>query len=63
MLLDDAPAIPKAGTSVALWKNAFRALQALGIADTLRQQHPLQIDTYVTFPYVWITSTHNSTFS
>lgn len=31
----------KGGSAIGLWPNAFRALDALGVADHLREQHPL----------------------
>lgn len=45
-LLESAPALPQGGTSIALWKNAFRALEALGLAEELRHEHPININTY-----------------
>ena len=31
----------KGGSAIGLWPNAFRALDALGVAEPLRQAHPL----------------------
>lgn len=31
----------KGGSAIGLWPNAFRALDALGVAEILRQKHPL----------------------
>lgn len=31
----------KGGSAIGLWPNAFRALDALGVAEPLRQKHPL----------------------
>jgi 2-polyprenyl-6-methoxyphenol hydroxylase-like FAD-dependent oxidoreductase len=35
------------GTAIGLWPNAFRALDALGVAEPLREAHPL-FDRYIT---------------
>ena len=45
-LLESAPSLTEGGTSISLWKNAFRALEALGVAAELRDQYPINIDTY-----------------
>lgn len=59
-LLESAPALPSGGTSIALWKNAFRALEALGVADELRRQHPISISTCAC---VWCWRLHLHTHS
>ena len=35
------------GSAIGLWPNAFRALDALGVAEPLRAAHPL-FDRYLT---------------
>ena len=40
-VLERDPGPRKGGSAIGLWPNAFRALDALGVADSLRQKHPL----------------------
>ena len=40
-MLERDPGPRKGGSAIGLWPNAFRALDALGVADHLREQHPL----------------------
>ncbi|KAL3131346.1 hypothetical protein ABBQ38_000632 [Trebouxia sp. C0009 RCD-2024] len=40
-VLEREPGPRKGGSAIGLWPNAFRALDALGVADHLREQHPL----------------------
>jgi 2-polyprenyl-6-methoxyphenol hydroxylase-like FAD-dependent oxidoreductase len=49
LVLESSPALRASGFAFATWKNAFRALDALGVGDKIRKQH-LQVQTYVQFP-------------
>lgn len=40
LVLEREAALSAAGSALGLWTNAWRALDALGAADPLRQQHP-----------------------
>ncbi len=40
-VLERDPGPRKGGSAIGLWPNAFRALDALGVAESLRQKHPL----------------------
>jgi 2-polyprenyl-6-methoxyphenol hydroxylase-like FAD-dependent oxidoreductase len=48
-VLESSPALRASGFAFTTWKNAFRALDALGVGDKIRKQH-LQVQTYVQFP-------------
>ncbi|OEL38963.1 FAD-dependent urate hydroxylase [Dichanthelium oligosanthes] len=39
LVLESSPALRTAGFAFTAWKNAFRALDALGVGDKIRQQH------------------------
>ncbi len=41
LVLESSPDERKEGSAIALWTNAFRALDALGVAEPLRAAHPL----------------------
>lgn len=43
VVLERGPELSTGGTALGLWTNAWRALEALGVADELRAQHP-QVD-------------------
>jgi 2-polyprenyl-6-methoxyphenol hydroxylase-like FAD-dependent oxidoreductase len=40
IVLERESTLRQSGSAIALWPNAFRALDALGVADTLREAHP-----------------------
>ena len=40
VVLEREAQLSAAGTALGLWTNAWRALDALGVGDALRQQHP-----------------------
>ena len=44
LLLEREAALSSAGSALGLWTNAWRALEALGAADALRQQHPALLE-------------------
>ncbi|KAL6902372.1 hypothetical protein ACP4OV_005248 [Aristida adscensionis] len=46
LVLESSPALRASGFALTAWKNAFRALDALGIGDKIRKQH-LQAQAYV----------------
>nr|CAB3501981.1 unnamed protein product [Digitaria exilis] len=46
LVLESSPFLRASGFAFTTWKNAFRALDALGIGDKIRKQH-LQAQTYV----------------
>ncbi|CAN6290642.1 unnamed protein product [Urochloa humidicola] len=39
LVLESSPALRTAGFAFTAWKNAFRALDALGVGDKIREQH------------------------
>ncbi|KAL6649237.1 hypothetical protein ACP70R_013461 [Stipagrostis hirtigluma subsp. patula] len=39
LVLESSPALRAAGFALTTWKNAFRALDALGVGDKVRKQH------------------------
>jgi 2-polyprenyl-6-methoxyphenol hydroxylase-like FAD-dependent oxidoreductase len=41
VVLERAPALRQEGSAVALWSNAWRALDALGVSDQLRHDYLL----------------------
>lgn len=41
VVLERAPKPREEGGAIALWPNAFRALDALGLAGSMREKHPL----------------------
>ena len=45
-MLESSPSLRASGFAFATWKNAFRALDALGVGDKIREQH-LQVQAYV----------------
>nr|CAB3501983.1 unnamed protein product [Digitaria exilis] len=46
LVLESSPALRTAGFAFTAWRNAFRALDALGVGDKIREQH-LQAQAYV----------------
>jgi 2-polyprenyl-6-methoxyphenol hydroxylase-like FAD-dependent oxidoreductase len=48
LVLESSPALRASGFAFATWKNAFRALDALGVGDKIRKQH-LQVQTLRVF--------------
>ena len=44
LVLEREPELRKEGSAISLWTNAFRALDALGVAESLRDAHPV-LDT------------------
>jgi 2-polyprenyl-6-methoxyphenol hydroxylase-like FAD-dependent oxidoreductase len=40
LVLEREAALSTGGSALGLWTNAWRALDALGVGDVLRQQHP-----------------------
>jgi 2-polyprenyl-6-methoxyphenol hydroxylase-like FAD-dependent oxidoreductase len=46
LVLESSPSLRASGFAFTTWKNAFRALDALGVGDKIRRQH-LQAQTYV----------------
>ncbi|XP_062216766.1 monooxygenase 2-like isoform X2 [Phragmites australis] len=40
LVLESSPALRASGFAFTAWKNAFRALDALGVGDKIRRQHP-----------------------
>lgn len=44
LLLEREAALSSAGSALGLWTNAWGALEALGAADALRQQHPALLE-------------------
>ena len=49
LVLESSPALRTSGFAFTAWQNAFRALDALGVGDKIRKQHP-QAQAYVTIP-------------
>jgi len=47
LVLESSPALRTSGFAFTAWQNAFRALDALGVGDKIRKQHP-QAQAYVT---------------
>ncbi|KAH9295757.1 hypothetical protein KI387_039345 [Taxus chinensis] len=45
-VLERADCLRAAGGGLIVWTNAWKALTALGIADLLRQQHPLPLENF-----------------
>lgn len=41
VVLERESKLPSGGTAIAMWANAFRALDALGVSAPLRSAHPL----------------------
>lgn len=41
VVLERAPALRQEGSAVALWSNAWRALDALGVSEQLRHDYQL----------------------
>ncbi|ERM96428.1 hypothetical protein AMTR_s00001p00248080 [Amborella trichopoda] len=39
LILESHDALRTAGFALTVWTNAWKVLEALGVADTLRQQH------------------------
>nr|CAB3501982.1 unnamed protein product [Digitaria exilis] len=50
LVLESSPSLRASGFAFATWKNAFRALDALGVGDKIRSQH-LQAQTYERFQW------------
>ena len=48
-MLESSPSLRASGFAFTTWKNAFRALDALGVGDKIREQH-LQAQAYVPPP-------------
>jgi 2-polyprenyl-6-methoxyphenol hydroxylase-like FAD-dependent oxidoreductase len=46
LVLESSPSLRASGFAFTTWKNAFRALDALGVGDKIREQH-LQARAYV----------------
>nr|CAB3497048.1 unnamed protein product [Digitaria exilis] len=40
LVLESSPALRTAGFAFTAWRNAFRALDALGVGDQIRKKHP-----------------------
>ena len=49
LVLESSPSLRASGFAFTTWKNAFRALDALGVGDKIREQH-LQAQAYVPPP-------------
>ena len=41
LVLERGSEVPQGGSAIAMWANAFRALDAIGVAAPLRAAHPL----------------------
>lgn len=48
-MLEQASSLRVAGTVLAVWTNGWRALEALGVADSLRERF-VQLSGYSTCP-------------
>ncbi|KAJ0077017.1 hypothetical protein Patl1_36064 [Pistacia atlantica] len=48
LVLESSESLKVSGSAILLWTNAWKALDAVGIADSLRQQHQL-IDRYLNY--------------
>lgn len=46
LVLESSPSLRTSGFAFTTWKNAFRALDALGVGDKIREQH-MQAQRYV----------------
>ena len=51
VVLESSPVLRTSGFAIAAWTNAFRALDALGVGDTIRSKH-LQIQLLITRLFV-----------
>ena len=45
LVLESSPSLRASGFAFTTWKNAFRALDVLGVGDKIRKQH-LQAQAY-----------------
>ncbi|GLJ54860.1 hypothetical protein SUGI_1178130 [Cryptomeria japonica] len=46
MVLEKAESLRATGGGIEIWTNAWKALTVLGIADYLREQHPIPLQSF-----------------